>query len=112
VPGGKDVIMTANVATVGRGAHASAAAGSTTPVRLPGRNHTDAGQRSTSTPTTDSASISVAGLQYQLGEVRSQIERISASCSTCDPTRVTLLAPLYAKAQTLQSLISAANTSR
>lgn len=58
---------------------------------------------------TDSVSISAAALQYQLGEVRSQIERISASTSSCDPTRVTVLAPLYSKEQTLQSLISAAN---
>ncbi len=79
---------------------------------LPGQNRSSSGQQSHAAARTDSASISVAALQYQLGEVRSQIERVSASCSTCDPTRVTVLAPLYAKAQTLQALISTANASQ
>ena len=80
--------------------------------QLPGQQTTTPAQASTAKGKTDSVTVSVAALQYQLGEIKSQIQQVSANCSLCDPTRVTVLAPLYAKEQILQSLISSANSSQ
>lgn len=104
--------MSASPAIASIGYHASATAagaGRVATQHPPGQSPAGSKRPSLSSSGADSASISVAALQYQLGEVRSQIERVSANCSTCDPNRVTLLAPLYAKAQTLQALISSSN---
>ena len=58
----------------------------------------------------DTVNISVEGLQHQLGAIRAQIENVDGNANLCAQTKAQTLAPLYAEAEAVQSLISASRT--